>query len=241
MKLAIITGGSTGLGLALVEQYSNAGFQVVEFSRSGTSAGHVYADLADPVASAQAMDARFATLAKYNYDALVYISNAGLIGPIGPVSAFTPSDWQRNLHVNLVSAITGMGLFLQHFQQHEGDKVLANISSGAARAAVSGWSLYCGAKAGLENFISTVAVEQEAQAKPIRAINIDPDIVDTPMQEQIRQADPVLFPPLERFQTYKASGALRAPRRVAAQIKQIIDQQPVNGTRYAVAMLDDPL
>ena len=55
MKLALITGGSRGLGAALVETYLQAGWEVREFSRSGTSAIHRDLDLANPDSIQQAI------------------------------------------------------------------------------------------------------------------------------------------------------------------------------------------
>ena len=55
MKLALITGGSRGLGAALVETYLQAGWEVREFSRSGTSAIHRPLDLASSDSIQQAI------------------------------------------------------------------------------------------------------------------------------------------------------------------------------------------
>ena len=48
MKLAIITGGSRGIGAELVAQYKNEGFTKKEFSRSGTSKDSIVVDLSNP-------------------------------------------------------------------------------------------------------------------------------------------------------------------------------------------------
>ncbi len=240
MKLALITGGSTGLGQALTEAYLAADFEVLEFSRSGEGAHHVSCDLGDPQAASQVLQQRLRdAAARDDYESVVFLSNAGVIEPIGPVAASQPEQWQHSLQVNLVGAITAMGLFLQAFQDHKGHKVLANVSSGAAQAIIPGWSLYCAAKAGLEHFIGHVAVEQEDQRHPITAINIDPGLIDTPMQARIRDADPDQFPGLQRFLDYKTQGALKSPSEVAARIKAIIDRRPVSGTRYITDSLAD--
>ena len=57
MKLALITGGSKGLGKALVDLYSANGWEVKEFSRTGTSPHHIDCDFSNSMASASAIPA----------------------------------------------------------------------------------------------------------------------------------------------------------------------------------------
>ncbi len=135
MKLAIITGGSRGLGKSLVNRYMEAGSRVVEFSRRGTFDGSVHCDFSDPHNAPGIIDTTFRSLAKTDYSEIILINNAGIVNPIGPISEFEPNSRVDNININLISAITVSGLFIKHFQNHSGNKVLGSISSGAATRA----------------------------------------------------------------------------------------------------------
>ena len=110
-----------------------------------------------------------------------------------------------------------------------------NISSGASSKGYAGWPLYCAAKAGLENFIRSLAAEQIGTVNPMTCLNIEPGVVDTEMQAEIREAGAELFPDVARFIELKKSGKLRSPESVARAIIDIVDSKPENGARYRIA------
>jgi len=227
-RLAIVTGGSRGLGLALLEAYEEAGYRTVDVSRSGASDAargrlHVRADFADPIATTDALVREFDELAQHTWDEVVLVSNAGMLEPIGPLARSTPADWRRNLDVNLTSAIGAMALFTAAFQRHACRKVIVSISSGAGSRGVAGWSLYCAAKAGLDNWVRAYALEQEHEEHPIHAVSVQPGVVDTEMQAAIRASDPSAFPDHPRFVELKENGALAQPATVANAIRRIAE------------------
>ena len=112
-------------------------------------------------------------------------------------------------------------------------KVIADISSGAALKGYYGWSLYCAAKAGMENFIHSLAVEQQTQPHPFLPINIDPGVIDTDMQALIRATPQSDFADVERFIQRKNQGLLVSPDKVAASIINIIELPSLSfGNRY---------
>ena len=234
MRLAFITGGSKGLGLELCRQLKAAGYEVVDFSRSAPHDYSVLTDLAHPQACASVV----ASAADKYRDAplreFVTISNAGTLDPIGPAASKSLEAVLSNLHTNFTSAIVFMIEVMRHFQTHDCRKVIASISSGAALKGYDGWSLYCAAKAGLENFIRSVALEQKRQRSPFLPVNIDPGVIDTPMQAFIRSSSPEDFPDLPRFIQRKAAGGLAAPATVANAVRRIVaDPTLVAGERYA--------
>lgn len=227
-RLAIVTGGSRGLGLALLEAYEEAGYRTVDVSRSGASdaskgRSHVRADLGDPIAATDALTREFEELAQHEYEEVVLVSNAGTLEPIGPLANSTPAEWRANLDVNLTSAIGAMALFAGAFDGHACRKVIVSISSGAGSRGVAGWSLYCAAKAGVDNWVRAFALEQEHEEHPIHAVSIQPGVVDTEMQAAIRATDPNLFPDHPRFVELKEHGALADPATVAGAIRRIAE------------------
>jgi benzil reductase ((S)-benzoin forming) len=222
MRLAIITGGSKGLGLALCQQFAARGYRVLEFSRTAPHAYSVRADLASPEAYAQVVATAVASLNDDLLDELLVINNAGTLAPIGPASGQSQRAVLANLNTNFSSAILGLTQVIARFQQTPCRKVLANISSGAAHKGYAGWSLYCASKAGMEGFIRALAIEQQAQPHPFIPVNIDPGVIDTDMQALIRDASVVDFPDVERFIRRKNEGGLVAPERVASAVLAIL-------------------
>ncbi len=238
VRLAILTGGSRGLGLALYQQLRQQGWRVLEFSRGAPHAGSIRLDLADPAQVDVVVRPALARLAAEldgPVDTLVAINNAGVLDPIGPASCKDPAAVLANLQANFSSAILFQAAVVAQFQDLACRKVLANVSSGAALKGYAGWSLYGAAKAGLENYIRAVAVEQASEPHPFTALNIDPGVMDTAMQALIRQQAPADFPEVARFIRRQADGELRPPEDVAAAILRILDRTDLVGGQRCVA------
>lgn len=221
MRLAIISGGSKGLGAALCAQYAALGFEVVEFSRGAPHPFSVKVDFAEPQTAMPVVEAKLAQLAGARWEEIVIVSNAATVGPIGPAANKDAGSIAAHVAVNVTSGILFMARAVAAFQSHACRKVLINISSGAATRGYEGWSLYCASKAALENFVRTVALEQARETAPFMAVNVSPGIIDTDMQQAIRAASKADFPDVERFIGFKDSGALRAPAEVAAAVVRI--------------------
>ena len=234
MKLAIISGGSKGLGHAIAEKLIVDGYQVVEFSRSAPHAYSIKLDFSAPDLMLPALSANLEALAAKQWDEIVVVSNAASLSPIGPTSKKNSMAVLANININFTSAILFMSEVIKHFQSHPCRKVLASISSGAALKAYSGWSLYCSAKAGLESYVRTVAVEQENETSPFVMLNVDPGVMDTDMQSLIRSSHKDDFPAVDYFIHRKESGELRTPDQVAIGVVKILHSDAKSGTRIAV-------
>lgn len=236
MRLAIISGGSKGLGAALCQQYAGRGWQVIEFSRSAPHAYSVPADFSTPENIAQIVDQALVPLAAKPWDEIVVVNNAAMLGPIGPASRKAPDDVIGHLNTNVVSGILFMARVIAAFQSHACRKTLVNVSSGAATKGYDGWSLYCASKAGLENFIRSLASEQARDAHPFVAINLSPGVIDTGMQAMIRGASMEDFPDVGRFIGLKDAGQLRSADEVAATLIRIAELPDLRGgATYSVA------
>lgn len=231
MKLALISGGSRGLGEALCLEYRQRDFEVREFSRRAPHSWSVACDFAQPADIEAVLLRELAAWRSAVQDELVVISNAASLDPVGLAGTQAAHAVAANLAANFSGAIVFMNTVLQVFAQTPCRKTLASISSGAALKPYAGWSLYCAAKAGLEHFIRCVAVEQDTQPHPFHALNIDPGVMDTDMQAQIRACDNADFPQVQRFISRHASGELRAPATVAQAIAYLLEASPTTGAR----------
>lgn len=233
MKLVITTGGSKGLGRALCEQFMTRGYEALEFSRSAPHEYSIRTDLAHPEESRFIVARALEPIDPEQLQELIVVSNAGSLRPIGPTSGKSRSDLIANMNTNFVSAILVLTEIIARFQPAPCRKVIVNISSGAALKGRFGWSLYCAAKAGMENFIRSIAIEQQTQPQPFIPISIDPGVMDTDMQALIRATPQSDFRDVETFVRRKDEGLLVQPDRVAAAIIRILELPSLSlGGRY---------
>jgi benzil reductase ((S)-benzoin forming) len=233
MKLLLITGGSRGLGRALCEQFQARDYKILEFSRSAPHEYSIRIDLADPEQSRLILANAIEPVDPGQLQELIVISNAGRLEPIGPTSDQSHSDLIKNMNTNYVSAVLVLTEIIAKFQTAACRKVIVNISSGAALKGRAGWSLYCAAKAGMENFIRALALEQQAEPQPFIPINVDPGLIDTEMQALIRETSSSDFPDVDLFIQRKNQGLLVPPDQVAAAIIRILEQESLSfGGRY---------
>ncbi|WP_158278915.1 SDR family NAD(P)-dependent oxidoreductase [Leucothrix arctica] len=235
MKLVIITGGSKGLGEALVKEYaSEKEWHVVELSRSGSSKHSIQCDFSDVKSIERLSQSLFTELIRDEWDEVIYINNAGDLKPISLIAGLDVSQIERSIAINQVSPFILLSAFMSGFRAYEGRKTIVNISSGAALKGYAGWSLYCASKAAVDNFINAAAVEEVFQDFPFIAVNYEPGVIDTSMQAEIRRSDVRNFPAKARFIELKESGNLRTAESVATDLVQKIKSGMVNQTRYSV-------
>lgn len=203
----------------------------MEFSRSGSG---VHIDLADTRDAAYVFGNAFGDLSARAIDEIVVINNAAMLGPVGPVARAAPPDVQAHIDLNVVSGILLARAFAASFQERDCVKTFANITSGAATKGHAGWSLYCASKAAMEGFVRSFAFEQALQTHPIRAISVNPGIMDTAMQAEIRAARVDDFPERDRFVGFKLGGQLAQPDAVAARVVDLVASRPEQGATVSV-------
>ena len=182
-RSALVTGGNRGIGLAAVRHLARAGARVTFTARSQ---GNVDAAMAEvPGAQGVVCDvtdrAAMAEAIAPGFDILV--NNAGVIGPIGRILDVDVAEWGRNIETNLVAAFHAAQLALGPMVARGGGTIV-NLSSGAARSAMEGWSAYCAGKAGLA--MLTRCLHEEYGGQGVRAFGFAPGVVDTDMQGAIR-------------------------------------------------------
>ena len=211
MNLYIVTGTRRGLGEALAKRIAaDKRNELVGLSRPEV-------DLADPAGIARAFEPIARKIGGTAYEKAVLINNAGVIEPVAPLDRADPGEIERNLAVNLVAPMVLMRLFLGATEHVKLRRVI-NISSGAGRRPIFGWSAYCAAKAGLDMATRVVALEAQVRGLAIEAVSLAPGVIDTGMQGTVRSVSAEDFVDVERFRQMKAEGALRPADDVAADI-----------------------
>ena len=140
-KVAVVTGGGSGIGEALVQAFVAEGMQVAvadierdaaervaeEARGNGVNALAVHADVAD-ASSVQALaDAVYAEFGATH----VLCNNAGVL-LMGPAAGASLGDWQWVLSVNLMGVVHGVDAFLPRMRAQAGEAHIVNTSSVAA-------------------------------------------------------------------------------------------------------------
>lgn len=217
--LLILTGHTKGLGHAILDKFLPIdGIQLVALSRTTLEIDHPnLTELPLDLSDLNGLEAQLPKFfPKENFDRYILINNAGWIGEVKPIGKLNPKGIQRVMNLNLIAPMILTDAFVKAYGQKEGQKIICNISSGAAQKPLSGWGEYCTSKAGLAMF-SKVSNE-ELKDKGFRIFSLAPGIVDTEMQSEIRSATAGDFPALDRFVGYKADGMLSTPEEVADKI-----------------------
>ena len=158
MRTVVVTGGTKGIGRAIVSAFTREKDRVVIASRSE----HV------DVTDIPRLTEWAATLGKVD----VWINNAGR-SDWCPVGEVTEDFWQEMIDVNLKSVLFGSQLAVKH-----GAKNIINISSLAGKRGSANNSVYCAAKFGVNGITQSLAKELGPQG--IRVNAVCPVFVDTP-------------------------------------------------------------
>ena len=241
-RVAVITGASRGLGEGMAARCAEAGMDLGLCARTepappvGADPSRVVTAAVD-VTDAAAVD-RFTASVVGRFGRIdLWINNAGLLDPIGPLRDADPAAVAANVAVNVTGVLFGSGAFARHVRTRPGGGVLANISSGAATRPYAGWAPYCASKAAVDHATRVVAAE-EADAG-LRAYAVAPGVVDTAMQAAIRDTPAERFPTVERFLQMKRDDAYNSPAWVADHILALLTD-PLPEETVVVRVPDEP-
>jgi NAD(P)-dependent dehydrogenase (short-subunit alcohol dehydrogenase family) len=201
-RIALVTGASRGIGRAAALALAQAGAHVVAVARTvggleeldddirkgGGSATLVPLDLKD-LAGIDRMGA--ALLERWGrLDAL--FGNAGILGPLTPLTHLQPKDWEDIIAVNLTANWHLLRALDRALRQSDAGRVLMT-SSGIARLNRPYWGAYAISKAALETLVFTYAAE--CNGTNVKANAINPGKTRTRMRAQAMPGeDPMSLP-----------------------------------------------
>jgi NADP-dependent 3-hydroxy acid dehydrogenase YdfG len=181
-KVAVITGGSSGIGEATARLLVSEGAHVVLAARRydriaalaeelGGQVTAVHTDVSD----INQVDELF-TLVKKRFGGLdLLLNNAGL-GVYAPFVDSTPDDWHRMIDTNLIGLLNCTWSATPLMRGRPG-AMIASVSSTGGRYGVEGWSVYCATKYAVVGFHETL--RKELGADGIRVSVIEPGAVWT--------------------------------------------------------------
>jgi 3-oxoacyl-[acyl-carrier protein] reductase len=194
-RVALVTGGSRGIGAAIVKRLAHDGFHVVAMARTadklaavvadvaaaGDSAEALVCDIADAKALAAAVEAVAERLGRID----VLVNNAGITRD-GLILRMDDEDFDSVIAVNLKSAFVTIRAASRPMMRAKGGRII-NISSVSGVVGNAGQSNYAASKAGLIGLTKSVA--KEFAAKNITANAIAPGFITTDMTDVL--AEPV--------------------------------------------------
>ncbi len=230
-KVGVVTGASRGLGAGLAAHFAASGMHLglcarhrptlVARTRPTAHDGRVESaeapvcaavDVADPDAVAAFADAVIARFGRID----LWVNNAGVLGPIGPLAEADLVEIARVVEANVVGVVNGTAVFADHVRRRTGTGVLVNVSSGAATKPYRGWAAYCASKAAVDHLTRVVALEEAGNG--LDAYSVSPGLVDTDMQATIRATSEADFPDGPRFRQAAEEHRFNAPAWVAEHL-----------------------
>jgi NAD(P)-dependent dehydrogenase (short-subunit alcohol dehydrogenase family) len=229
--LFFVSGGSSGIGEALIRTLPFSPARVFDVSRRGAAGSTpLRADLAKPSEWPRVAELFLRELDGFSGERAVFAHAAGTLAPIGFAGEQDAAAYTAAVLLNAAAPQVLGDAFLRAVRGARTPCHLVMIGSGAARNVYPGWSSYGAGKAAVDQWVRTVGAEQELRGGRCRVLSVSPGLVATPMQAEIRSTPPDRFPGQKRFVEAFESGELRDPLRVAREIWSLLDRGLANGS-----------
>ncbi|WP_052668576.1 SDR family NAD(P)-dependent oxidoreductase [Nitriliruptor alkaliphilus] len=235
-RVAVVTGGSRGIGAAVVRRLAADGADVVltyrdaadratavvdEVERLGRRGLAVQADVRDPAAVEAAMEAAAARFGCID----LLVNNAGVF-PVATIEELTLEDYQEATEIHVRGVFAGVRAALVHMP--DGGRIVTIGSSLAERVPDAGLSLYSLTKAALVGF--TKGLARDLGPRGICATVVHPGSIDTEM-------NPADGPHADGERALTALGRYGRPDEIAAMVAHLCG--PGGGYVTGVALTVD--
>jgi NAD(P)-dependent dehydrogenase (short-subunit alcohol dehydrogenase family) len=193
-KIALVTGGASGIGAAVAELLAHEGASVVvtdidelrgpEIAARIAKGGHNASFLQQDVTSEPRWIEIIADIEKRFGRLDVLVSNAGIGIAVPTITEMSLTDWRRQTAINL----DGVFLSVKHglpLMRKAGGGSIIMMSSLAGLRGANGLAGYCATKGGVRLFAKAIALECASSNDGIRVNSVHPGIIDTPIWHKI--------------------------------------------------------
>ncbi len=243
-KVVIVTGGSSGIGRAVVERLLAEGSRVVlvalheetvEAACAELDHDHLLGVAAD-VGSEEATDSYFAAALERFGRVDGLHANAGIAEPGRPIAESSPADFDRMIRINLRGVYLAVRRMLQTLAEQGTPGSIVTTSSVVGTKGLAGSAAYCASKAAVIALTQTAAIE--AGPSGTRVNTILPGPTATPWAEGVAAA----LPPDARDEFWRflvsltTVGRLGEPAEIAALVAWLLSDESsfANGGIYPI-------
>ncbi len=189
-RVALVTGASRGIGMAVARRFAAEGAHLVLVARTGGG----LEELDDAIRQDGGQGATLVPLDLREFDAIdrlgaslyerhgrldVLVGNAGVLGTLSPLGHIEPNDWAEVMDINLTANWRLIRSLDPLLRQSDAGRAIF-VTSGAAAAPHAYWGAYAVSKAALEMLVTTYAAE--IAKTRVRANLLDPGTVRTAMR-----------------------------------------------------------
>lgn len=215
-KVALVTGGSTGIGLAIAQEFVAQGAHVfitgrreAELAKAKESIGRNVTAVQGDVAKLEDLDKLYDVVAREKGHLDIVIANAG-VGELVPTAEATPAHFDKIFDVNV------RGVF---FTVQKALKLLKNggsivvVSSNAQYLGIPGFAAYSATKAAVRSLVRSWAAEFKDRG--IRANTLSPGPIDTPIFETVAKTPEEVEAIKKGFSSQVPLGRIGRPEEMA--------------------------
>jgi NAD(P)-dependent dehydrogenase (short-subunit alcohol dehydrogenase family) len=189
-KVAVITGGNSGIGLATAQRFVAEGAYVFitgrrqsELDKAVKQISKNVGDVQGDVSNMADLDRLYATVKQQKGHIDILFANAG-VSDLAPLETITEDHFDKIFNVNVKGLLFSVQKALPLF--HEGGSIILNASVGASKG-VGATSVYSAAKAAIRSFARTWTAD--LKYLKIRVNAISPGLIDTPIFNRFAQSE----------------------------------------------------
>jgi NAD(P)-dependent dehydrogenase (short-subunit alcohol dehydrogenase family) len=217
-KVAVITGGNSGIGLATAQWFVSEGAYVFINGRRQSELNAAVKQIGKDVTAVQGdvsnladLDRLYATVKEQKGRIDILFANAG-VGELVPLREITEAYFDKTFGINVKGVLFTVQKALPLFQDSDGGSIILNASIAASKG-VEASSVYSATKAAIRSFARTWTAE--LKHRKIRVNTISPGMIDTPILNGLAQSQEQI----EQFKTSIVStvplGRMGSPDEVA--------------------------